>query len=101
MSDSQLNKNLLVLPELVYIDNSDGRVPVKAPILAIKRGESGFYPIVTRLSAKELNAPLNVTAAQIEAMFVGSMFGWHVPGAHPDAYPELSPENVDKPVDKD
>jgi hypothetical protein len=101
MSDSQLNKNLQALPELVYIDNSDARVPVKATILGIKRGESGFYPIVTKLTADELNAPLNVTAAQIEAMFVGSMFGWDVPSAHPDAYPELSTENVDKPVDKD
>lgn len=79
--------NLSKLPETAYIDNKDRRVPeTDAPILGVKRGEAGFYPIYTRRSADELNAAENVSPAQREAMFFGSVFGFHTPSADVDSY---------------
>ena len=74
------------LPELAYIDNSADRSPGAAPVLAVKRGESGYYPIFTKLSADELNLAAGVSASQREAMKAGSMFGWHAKGAFPSVY---------------
>lgn len=69
------------LPDHCYSTNQlNGRV------IAIKFGESGYYPIETKATADELNAVLGVTKAQVEAMVVGSMFGWDCPGANPDMY---------------
>lgn len=34
------------------------------------------------------NASLNVTEAQAEAALIGSMWGWHVPGANPAMWAE-------------
>ncbi len=50
-----------------------------APVFAVKAWERGYYPIHTPLSAKELNKdiPDNV----LEAALLGSVCGWHVPGA--------------------
>jgi hypothetical protein len=36
----------------------------------------------------EMNRELGVTRQQMEAMKVGSMFGWDVPGADPKSYDE-------------
>lgn len=54
--------------------------------LRIMRGVPGYTHIGTALPADRLNAGLLVppTPDQVEAMLVGSMFGWHVPGADPD-----------------
>jgi glutamate-1-semialdehyde aminotransferase len=68
--------------------------PSKAAELAIdsgfsiKRGVSGYTPLakLTDKLAAELNAQLGATPAQMKAALVGSMFGWHVPGADPDRY---------------
>ncbi|MFT8889668.1 MAG: DUF4316 domain-containing protein [Ethanoligenens sp.] len=69
------------LPEISYVRNlSDGQV------VAIKRGESGYYPYSTEKTVEELNQTLGVTKAQAAAMQFGSMFGWDVPGANPAAY---------------
>ena len=75
----------LGLPELAYVTNQD-KTPGAAPVLAIARGESGYYPVHSQLSADELNAAAGVTPAQRAAMHAGSMFGWHVKGARPDVY---------------
>ena len=53
------------------------------------RGEPGYYPIHTRLTADELNAAEGVTSAQREAMLTGSMFGWHLQGANPKFHEQL------------
>lgn len=73
-------EQLASLPEVVYLDSHD-KTPGTAPVLAVKRGECGYYPIHTRKSAGELNASLGITQEQAEAMQAGSMFGWHVPAA--------------------
>jgi hypothetical protein len=70
------------LPQLAYIDNSK-RIYGNSPLVAVKRGEQGFYPIEALLSADQLSAFEGVTDAQREAMLTGSMFGWHVSGADP------------------
>lgn len=77
------------LPEKAYIDNSTGEFKSGAPVIAVKRGESGFYPIFTPLSAKELNDMEGATEAQVKAMQFGSIFGWDTPGAFPAKQEEM------------
>lgn len=77
------------LPPIAYADNSEGIYGTDAKVVAIKRGESGFYPIHSRLTAEELNALESVTLAQREAMLTGSMFGWHLKGADPEYHQQL------------
>lgn len=77
------------LPEVAFIDNpveqgGGRRYGTDAQVLKVKRGESGFYPVYTRISADDLNEQHGVTPAQREAMLIGSMMGWTVPGANPD-----------------
>ena len=64
-------------------------------VVAIKRGEMGCYKTTYDVAdpekAKQLVEHLNttklqITAAQAEAMLVGSMFGWHLPGAQVASY---------------
>lgn len=71
------------LPAIAYIDNSK-KFNGASPVIAVRRGESGFYPIYTPLSADELNALDGVTPAQREAMYNGSLFGWDTPSADPE-----------------
>lgn len=77
------------LPELCFsILQSTGQ------LICIKRGESGYYPSDWSTDDKEQNVELadlnneklGVTPAQRQAMEVGSMAGWDVPGADPQAY---------------
>lgn len=58
-------------------------------LIAIKRGESGYYPIVSSVTADEFNARLNITKAQVMAMEIGSCFGWNVPGSYASAHSNL------------
>ena len=63
-------------------------------LICIKRGESGYYPSEWDTEDKErnveladeLNEKLGVTPAQRQAMEIGSMAGWDVPGADPKNY---------------
>lgn len=89
----QLESNLAKLPEHCYsvllTDDS---------LILIKRGETGYYPADTGHKAdlaNFLNARMGVTPAQRMAMEIGSMAGFHVPGADPDAHAAFA-----KPVRK-
>ncbi len=81
------------LPEIAYIDNAWDKSQGASPVIAVKRGESGYYPIFTTLSADQLNAQSGVSTAQREAMHLGSMVGWHAPGAHPSVHEQLVREH--------
>ena len=78
------------LPEIAYVDHTWDKSPTAAPVLAVKRGESGFYPIRTTLTADELNEKAGVTEFQREAMQLGSMMGWDAPGAHPALHERIA-----------
>ena len=79
------------LPELCYsVHESTGE------LIVIKRGECGYYPTDYNTSDKEknveladrLNEKLGVDMWQRQAMEVGSICGWTVPGADPAKYQE-------------
>ena len=77
------------LPELRF-----STLPGTGALICIKGGKSGYYPsdwntddpAQNRELADYNNERLGVTPAQEQAMKVGSMFGWSVPGADPSAY---------------
>jgi hypothetical protein len=52
----------------------------EAPIIAIKIGEEGYWPIYSKFSADQLNAQ-DVTPEIVESAVTGSMFGWGCPTA--------------------
>lgn len=83
---TSLEQNLAKLPEVAYVQNDGIIFNTSTKVIVIKRGESGYYPINTKLSAKELNEAAGVSPQQREAMLTGSMFGWNVPAADPDCY---------------
>lgn len=77
------------LPELCFsILKSTGA------LICIKRGERGFYLSDWSTDDRETNAELadfnneklGVTSAQRQAMEVGSIHGWDIPGADPKSY---------------
>ena len=68
------------LPPLCY-----ARHPETGATVLIVRGEDGYHPIRTFLTIGQLNATLAEpsTPAQVQAMVVGSMFGWQGAEADP------------------
>lgn len=77
------------LPELCF-----STLRTTGDLICIKRGEAGYYPSKWDTGDKErnveladeLNENLGVTPIQRQAMEVGSMAGWDVPGADPKCY---------------
>ena len=77
------------LPEQCY-----SVLPDTGELIIIKKGESGYYrtdidmgsKAENRALAEEYNAKSGISKAQEQAMSVGSMFGWAIPGADPKNY---------------
>ena len=77
------------LPEVCF-----SVLPDTGELINIRRGVSGYYHSDFSTNSREANietadeqnARLGVTPAQRQAMEVGSMFGWDVPGADPAQY---------------
>lgn len=88
------------LPELCF--SFDSLQKPGERIIAIRRGERGFYataldaPDLTVDAAKAIvdayNERLGVTWAQKQAMLFGSLFGFDVPGADPDRHAAREPK---------
>lgn len=78
-----------------------GKYPNRAMVLVpgqnligfVDRGDKGYIPLSgwTPDAADAWNARHKVGHAMRETMLVGSMFGWHVPGADPARADELYP----------
>jgi hypothetical protein len=71
--------NLAKLPEYAAV-----RHPMTNEVVLVKRGETGYWPNNTGRSLEDFNALFNVSPQQAEAMKIGSIMGWHVPGADPE-----------------
>lgn len=77
------------LPEMCF-----STLLVTGDLICIKRGEVGYFPSEWDTGDKEknveladqLNEQLGVDMWQRQAMEVGSMIGWDVPGADPSQY---------------
>lgn len=64
------------LPPFAWADDGIGNV------IRLERGMMGFFPTGLTLAMKA-NVENGVSPEQAEAMHMGSMFGWGVPGAFP------------------
>lgn len=72
------------LPKMAFLDNTDRRhTDSSASVVAIRRGERGFYSIPTEYTADQLNSAAGVTDTQVKAMEMGSKKGWHCPESFP------------------
>jgi hypothetical protein len=60
----------------------------------IRRGVAGYELTDPRLDVDAFNAMGGITAAQVEAMLCGSMFGWDTAAADPDNYPSAHSATV-------
>lgn len=78
------------LPETSFYKHN-----VTGETILIKRGESGYYEQdqLKHRDPDELNEIYEVTKAQAEAMYAGSMWGWHTPASNPKLYNEDGSRN--------
>ena len=91
VEDERIGKVAEGLPELCF-----STLRTTGQLICIKRGETGYYPSDWDTGDKEgnveladeLNEDLGVTPIQRQAMEIGSMAGWDVPGADPKHYEE-------------
>lgn len=77
--------NLEKLPALAY-----ARHPETGHVIALRRGEAGYYSVNTTKTADQLNAIERVTPEQARAMLAGSVNGWHHPEADVDFRAEVA-----------
>ena len=75
-------------------DTCFATLPGTGDLIILKRGETGYYRSDWNTSDADENRSIaeihnqrrGITPAQVEAMQVGSMFGFHVPGSDPQIY---------------
>ncbi len=83
----QLSQNLAKLPETCYSVSL-----IDETTIVLKRGETGYYETGYGVQGEDavnsLNARMGVSRQQRAAMELGSMVGFHAPGANPDMYGE-------------
>lgn len=60
------------------------RSKVSRAVIAIRRGELGYYLVEAQLSPEEFNQRHGITQEQVAAMENGAVHGWEVPEADPD-----------------
>jgi hypothetical protein len=90
LSDTEMREaeaaNIAKLPELCYSEH----LANPGQVILLKRGVKGYFPFDSQGYDVALiplyNAKLGVTPAQHEAMQMGSLCGFHVPGANPDKH---------------
>jgi hypothetical protein len=57
------------------------RHPSDKSVILIARGVMGYWPAPASIvDPDQFNERHGITAAQVDAMVIGSMFGWDVPG---------------------
>ena len=67
------------------------RMPTTNEPILLHRGHKGFWPApFPEFDPDEFNRDMGVTNAQRMAMEIGSIFGFHVPGANPDMHVHLN-----------
>lgn len=83
MTEPDVLATLAKLPPRCFASIPSSRGPRTVLII---RGVPGYTDMDTSITVHDLNSalPKPPTPEQVEAMLVGSMFGWHVPGADPD-----------------
>lgn len=80
---------------VTYPEMAACKMPGTGELIMVKRGERGYWPFVRpedKAAADRFNERRGVTPAIREAMLVGSMFGWRVPGADLDKAGDLYPD---------
>jgi hypothetical protein len=79
-----------VLFESLLPETSFYKLPSTGETILIKRGEKGYFPQkqLKHKNHNELNELYDITKAQAEAMFAGSLHGWDVPASNPELYDE-------------
>lgn len=60
------------------------RTTATRAVIAIRRGELGYYLVDPPISPEEFNKLHGITPEQVAAMENGALFGWEVPEADPD-----------------
>lgn len=60
------------------------RTKATRAVIAIRRGELGYYLVDPPISPEEFNKLHDITPEQVAAMENGALFGWEVPEADPD-----------------
>ena len=82
------------LPQFDVMSDSFDRLPrvclankaVTGEPIRLLRGVSGYFKVHPSTDVDRFNNERGITEAQVEAMMIGSVCGWEVPGADPNTW---------------